>query len=81
MQRKDEGACFLRERSGHSSTCIPSIFKTGFRLSAVVGRMDVKDSIFRSSHCGAAEMNPTRNHEVFGSIPGLSQWLKDPVLP
>ena len=24
--------------------------------------------------------NPTRNHEVSGSIPGLAQWDKDPVL-
>ena len=24
------------------------------------------------SHGGAAEMNPTRNHEVAGSIPGLA---------
>ena len=26
-------------------------------------------------------MNPTRNHEVSGSIPGFTPWVKDPVLP
>ena len=29
-------------------------------------------------HCGN---NQTSNHEAVGSNPGLTQWVKDPVLP
>jgi len=36
--------------------------------------------ILGRSRRGAAETNPTRNHEVAGSIPGLTQRVKDPVL-
>ena len=34
-----------------------------------------------SSRRGAAETNTTRNHEVVDLIPGLTQWVKDLVLP
>ena len=33
-----------------------------------------------SSRRGAAEANPTRNHEVAGPIRGLPQQVKDPAL-
>ena len=38
------------------------------------------EGIPESARCGTAETNPTRNHEVVGSIPGLSQWVKDLAL-
>ena len=32
-----------------------------------------------SFHCGTAETNLARNHEVVGCIPGLTQGVQDPT--
>ena len=54
------------------------LFKT---LDLAVRNVGLNTASGGSSHRGTAEMNPTRNQEVAGSIPGLSRRVKDPALP
>ena len=42
--------------------------------------MAYRNSNFGSSHCGAEETNLTGIHKDADSIPGLPQWVGDPVL-
>ena len=44
------------------------------------GKTELKKYMTQSSRHGTAETNPTRSSEVLGSIPGLTQCVKDPVL-
>ena len=41
---------------------------------------DVESDDFWSFVMAQWLMNLSRNHGVVGSIPGLAQWVKDPVL-
>ena len=62
------------------------MFKVGLKgttvkLSFNQGLVGIHKKIkLGSSHRGTVETNQTRNHEVVGLIPGLAQWVKDPVL-
>ena len=43
--------------------------------------LNIIKRIFGSSHRGSAATNPTSILEDMGSIPGLTQWVKDVALP
>ena len=75
-----------QENSNTKSTRWKKIFSKIKRLLPKVHEELLKLKIrkqttsFKSGGHGAAETNPTRNHEVAVSIIGLTQQVKDPVL-
>ena len=46
-------------------------------ISFVLGSPYLNKWGYRSPRRGPVETNMTRNHEVAGLIPGLTQWVKD----
>lgn len=55
-----------------------------YGLIGYSGRVDDRDQKYcqswGSSHCGSSVVNLTSIHEDSGSVPGLAQWVTDPLL-
>ena len=65
---------FLGERKQNYLFCL------GDHVTEIYSLKDRSKLRRRSSLRGSVEMNPSRNHEVAGLIPGLAQWVKDLAL-
>ena len=71
------GPCIIHP--GFSEACGRS--SVGCVVHLIHIQSKIKNSGCGSSCRGSTERNLTRKHEVVGSIPGLTQWVKDPMLP
>ena len=63
------------------NTNVSLIFQNLIQAAKLLGKMVALKCSLGSSCHGTVEMNLTRNHEIAGLIPGLTQCVKDPELP
>ena len=75
----DPTLLWLWRRPAATTLIQPLVWELPY-ASSVALKIQKKKNYIWIFHCGAAEMNLTRNNEIAGLIPGHAQWVKDPVL-
>ena len=74
------GCVCVCERENHIFSCI-HLFIDALEKYPEVEQVDFLKFLFSGVPVVAQWLtNPTRNHEVSGSIPALAQWVNDPAL-
>jgi len=79
LERRAREVGLLPFRDATSGPHVPPVRKESREHRSgvtAVNRTSFQNTHPWSSRRGAAEMNPTRIHEVAGSTPGLAQWVE-----
>jgi len=76
--------CWLWQRPAAAAQIRPLAWEPPYAADAALKRQKrkkIKEKKYGVPVVAQWLTNPTRNHEVAGSVPALAQWVNDPALP